>query len=192
MSENQIVINSRVYIPIEKLNNIQIMELQKIYNISSWGQCFGCVEQKRRSTKNKICMQCEQFYTCRNYLMRRVNVKDKQYWSFPSGNTEFLEKYVDLKSAIDMRKEMPFNNNLIFTGKLRTGNEILAGGVEAVDQKALVDQYLTGKDAYLCDNTLYLSTTILNCNYPIKDFHGKKYYLIPIQDLNSLGIEYEL
>lgn len=189
---NNIVINSRVYIPVENLTLNQVKELQDKYNIPSWGQCFGCVEQKRRSTKNSICMQCEQFYTCRNYLMRRVNVKDKQYWSFPSGNIEMLLPYINNSSIIDMRKEIPFNNNLVFTGKLRTGGEILDGGVEAVDQKALVDQYLTGKDAYLCDNTLYLSTTILNCNYPIKDFHGKKYYLIPIQDLNSLGIEYEL
>lgn len=185
---NNIVINSRVYIPVESLTLNQVKELQDKYNIPSWGQCFGCVEQKRRSTKNSICMQCEQFYTCRNYLMRRVNVKDKQYWSFPSGNIEMLLPYINNSSIIDMRKEIPFNNNLVFTGKLRTGGEILAGGVEAVDQKALVEKYLNDNKVYLLNNIFYISTDIVKCDFPIENINGKNWYLIPKEYIWKIGV----
>jgi len=139
-----ILISSRIFLPATSVDQDLLSQHYEVplYDEAACGRCPIYKDGKRHDDEN--CSPCAAFKGVRQ-LWRRKRFQKTDYIALPPGQPRRVERIfrVDLSKAIDHRPELPFDNDLQFTGELFSGQIIK--NRQTVDQVQVVADWLKHK-----------------------------------------------
>ena len=138
------IIKSKIYIPEQDITESCLRDNYEIA-IFQESACQRCPYNKNKP--NEFCEACQAYEGILKLWSKKV-VQENTYYTIPSGNIKRAQNVtgIDFSTYLDKRCVKKFDNNLMWVGQLRHGEEV--NGVKSADQQTLVDTWLQENKRY--------------------------------------------